>query len=130
MIRKFLPVMVALAAVSATWSQCHAGGRHRTSPDVFHNYYVPPAGCGTTGAQLYLCPRPVPPVVGHTYITYQPLMPHEFLYPHHRTYVRRHPGGGCTTTSVMWTHDLDLFGWLRRPPKVFNAPRWHHKGAH
>jgi hypothetical protein len=56
--------------------------------DLFSNYYVGGSYCGDVPAQLYLSPRPTPPLVGHTYITYQPLMPHEFLYPHSRHYYR------------------------------------------
>jgi len=51
---------------------------------------------------LYPCPVPAPPSVGHTYITYQPLMPHEFLYRHRRTYTRMHPNGRTTRTRVTW----------------------------
>ena len=49
------------------------------APILFYNYYVPPVGCttcgsqGSSGAELYISPRPTPPLVGHTYITYQPL---------------------------------------------------------
>jgi len=71
-------------------------------PDLFYNYYSPP-NCGGVGAELYLSPRPVPAHVGHTYITYQPLMPHEFLYHHHRTYHRYYNGGqGLTRTHVKY----------------------------
>ncbi len=69
--------------------------------DLFYNYYAPTCGDGVS-AQLYVSPRPVPAHVGHTYITYQPLMPHEFLYKHHRTYFRYHPGSGVTKTKVHW----------------------------
>jgi hypothetical protein len=75
-------------------------------PDLFYNYYVPPVACdgtGAVGAQLYISPRPTPPLVGHTYITYQPLMPHEFLYKHHRWYYRDNgPYAGVTRTRVWW----------------------------
>lgn len=71
-------------------------------PDLFYNYWVPPT-CGGVGAELYLSPRPVPAWVGHTYVTYQPLMPHELMYDHHRTYHRYYNGGqGLTRTSVRW----------------------------
>jgi hypothetical protein len=69
--------------------------------DLFYNFYVA-NNCGVP-AQLYIAPRPVPAVVGHTYYTYQPLMPHEFTYPHHRTY--RHwydDGRGFNRTKVVW----------------------------
>ena len=63
-------------------------------PDLFYNYYAWPS-CTGVGAELYVSPRPVPPHVGHTYITYQPLMPHEFLYdapPHVSPLLQRRPG--------------------------------------
>lgn len=74
------------------------------NPDLFYNYFVPP-NCGGVGANLYLSPGPVPPHVGHTYVTYQPFMPHEYLYSHHRTYHRYYDEGrGLTRTHVSWHH--------------------------
>jgi hypothetical protein len=71
-------------------------------PDLFYNYYAWPS-CTGLGAELYVSPIPVPPHVGHTYITYQPLYPHEFMYPHHRTYHRYYNGGqGLNRTKVCW----------------------------
>jgi len=85
-----------------TAEQAQAGNaRQGLSGDLFYNYYVPP-GYGGTGAELYVCPVPTPPLVGHTYFTYQPLLPHEFLYQHHRTYLRSNPGAGWTKTTVKW----------------------------
>jgi hypothetical protein len=86
--------------------------RYYGQPDLFYNYYVPPT-CGGVGAELYLSPRPVPAHVGHTYITYQPLMPHEFLYAHHRTYHRYYNGGqGLTRTHVKYgTSILPNWSW-------------------
>jgi hypothetical protein len=73
-------------------------------PDLFYNYYAWPS-CTGLGAELYLSPRPVPPHVGHTYITYQPLMPHEFMYHHKRTYHRYYNGGqGLNRTHVSYHH--------------------------
>jgi hypothetical protein len=75
-------------------------------PDLFYNYYAWPS-CGGVGAELYLSPRPVPAHVGHTFITYQPLYPHEFLYSHHRTYHRYYNGGqGLNRTKVHWYSPL------------------------
>jgi len=108
MLRNVLPVTIALAVLMVAWSLVPAGtpeaqAAHRRSPnDMFYNYYVPPGWPAGVGAQLYLCPRPTPPLVGHTYITYQPLMPHEFLYKHHRKYWRKNPGAGWTRTSITW----------------------------
>ena len=71
-------------------------------PNLFHNYTVPPA-CGGLGAQAYLSPIPVPGNVGHTYVTYQPFMPHELTYNHDRTYHRYYDDGrGLTRTHVSW----------------------------
>jgi hypothetical protein len=79
-------------------------------PDLFYNYYAWPS-CTGLGAELYVSPRPVPPLVGHTYITYQPLMPHEFMYTHHRTYHRYYNGGqGLNRTHVHYWHSP--FTWL------------------
>ena len=87
----------AAAAITVAWLAADAsaapinGGAEAPTPDVFYNYYVPPVPAGSGpgfGAQLYVAPRPVPPRVGHTWYTYPPFMPHEFLYKHRRHYVR------------------------------------------
>jgi hypothetical protein len=102
--------LVGMAALLAAWnlgpgaaSQARAEViRHSTSGDLFYNYYVPPVGYGSVGAKLYPCPRPTPPLVGHTYITYPPLAPNEFLYRHHRVYWTKHEDAAPTRTSVRW----------------------------
>ncbi len=76
--------------------------RHSAPDDLFHNYYVAPVGPESVGAELYVSPRPTPPMVGHTYITYPPLAPHEFLYKHHRHYRTIHEDAPNTRTSVRW----------------------------
>ena len=71
-------------------------------PDLFYNFYMP-NNCGGVPAQMYIAPRPVPALVGHTYYTYQPFMPHEFTYPHHRTYRRYYDEGrGMTRAKATW----------------------------
>lgn len=76
------------------------------NPDLFANYWAGP-NCGGVSAQLYLAPQPVPAYVGHTFHTYQPLMPHEFLYPHKRTYHRYYDEGrGMNRTSVKWSKSI------------------------
>jgi hypothetical protein len=72
-------------------------------PDIFYNFYNGPTVYGQgTPAQLYISPRPTPPLVGHTWITYPPLMPHEFLYHHHRKYYKYYRNGGFTTSCVKY----------------------------
>ncbi|MEI8070358.1 MAG: hypothetical protein WCI09_02090 [Planctomycetota bacterium] len=77
------------------------GGVQAPTPDVFYNFYASPVAAGNApglGAQLYVSPRPVPPRVGHTWITYPPFMAHEFLYRHHRRYIR--PAGAMGMQTV------------------------------
>jgi len=106
MVLKALRMALTLAVVLVVWnlgfdSNTSAQAWSAYGPAPFANYWVAPDSTGV-GANLYPCPRPTPPVVGQTWITYQPLMPHEFLYKHHRCYHRRHPGGGRTKTLVWW----------------------------
>jgi hypothetical protein len=82
--------------------------RHSAAGDLFYNYYAPPVGACSVGAEMYPCPRPVPPWVGSTYITYQPLMPHEFLYQHHRVYHTEHLSAPPTRTSVHWRSCFEI----------------------
>ncbi len=126
-----LPLWIAVASVVVACSlgsgQARAENRRRTSPDLFYNHYVPPAGCNSVGASIYPSPRPTPPVVGYTYVTYQPLMPHEFMYPHKRHYRRVHPDGGVTRTHVCYSREWLSFPKISRPPKpVFslNFIKW------
>jgi hypothetical protein len=98
-------VGVAVVLLVLTLSPATASAeviRRSTPNDLFYNYYVPPVGPGSVGAELYVCPRPTPPMVGHTYVTYQPLMPHEFMYKHSRHYTTVHPNAPNTRTTVHW----------------------------
>jgi hypothetical protein len=71
-------------------------------PDLFYNYYIGP-GCGTAAAEMYPSPLPTPPLVGHTYYTYQPFYPQEWLYHHHRDYHHYYDyGRGLNRTHVWW----------------------------
>ncbi len=55
----------------------------------------------------YLCPRPVPPVVGYTYITYPPLAPHQFLGGSHcECFKTCNCDGTVTRTSIHYNHCL------------------------
>jgi hypothetical protein len=66
-------------------------------------------GQGGLTAGKYIAPHPVPSHVGHSYRTYEPLMPHEMLYEHDRNYFNYYndysfKGGGpsLNVTSVRW----------------------------
>lgn len=77
-------------------------------PPLTYNHYQPEADMGTIPARLYLAPRPVPPWVGRVYIAYPPMAPHHWMHLHERRYVRTHPDGGMTTTTIYWD-------WRRHP---------------
>lgn len=95
-----LTLAVSLGVPGSARAEDDCTYRNYGRPDLFYNYWVAP-NCGGVGAALYLSPRPIPPHVGHTYITYQPLMPHEFLYHHHRGYHRYYNDGrGLNRTCV------------------------------
>jgi len=107
-----LALMCAGLFSAVDQSSAEAAGRHRCAhcrnvnhagnQDLFYNFYAMQR-CGGNPAQLYVSPLPVPQHVGLTYITYQPMMPHHFLYRHHRTYHRYYNNGrGMTRTSVRW----------------------------
>jgi hypothetical protein len=71
-------------------------------PDLFYNFYVP-GRCGGNPAAMYPAPIPTPPIVGHVYYTYQPFLPHEMMYRHHRHYYNFYDGGrGLNHTTVRW----------------------------
>lgn len=93
-----------IAGLVASAAALIAGGREAQAahPDLFANYYVGPSAYGGMPAQMYVSPRPVPARVGHTWITYQPLMPHELMYKHKRTYYRYYQNGGWTSAHVCW----------------------------
>jgi hypothetical protein len=106
-----LAVAVVLAAASATQAQAEPHcPRHRAwcvpysegyGGDLFYNFYW--QGYCDRPVGIYPTPYPTPPLVGHTYVTYQPLMPHEFLYKHHRSYHSYYNGGrGLNRTMVRY----------------------------
>lgn len=69
-------------------------------PDLFYNNYTQ-GSSNRTNAQMYVSPVPVPPHVGHTYVTYQPFMPEEMLYWHTNRYHNYYDGGrGMNHTKV------------------------------
>ena len=109
--RTRLAMMMCAVITAGLFSQAvHAnpinGGVEAPVPDVFSNYFYPPISPGPypgVGAQLYVSPQPVPARVGHTWVTYPPFMPHEFLYQHRRRYVRCSGAMGMrNVTNAYW----------------------------
>ena len=86
-------VVLLAGSAAASYAQQPYGG--------YYNYVAQPGH----PAALYPSPIYTPPIAGRTYITYAPLMPHEFLYAHSRTYRQRKPaceGGGYTEISIRY----------------------------
>jgi hypothetical protein len=81
-------------------------GKRRVSyqqqKDLFYNYYAQPGPFYNTPSTMYVSPQPVPARVGHTYVTYQPFMPHEYTYRHQRSYYTYNQGSGWTRTNVRY----------------------------
>jgi hypothetical protein len=107
--RSMVYLVIGLGLVLATGNldpnhatRAEAAGGRRTQKELFQNSYVPAVGPESVGAQLYPSPRPTPPSVGQTYITYQPLAPEEFLYRHFRVYKTKHAGAPNTYTTAIW----------------------------
>ena len=96
---------VPLGAGSAEAADGWNGKRHisyQHQKDLFYNYYAQPGPYNGAAAGMYPAPLPVPPNVGHTYVTYQPFMPHEYLYKHARSYYTYNPGSGWRRTNVRY----------------------------
>lgn len=118
MSRRLLVALVALAATTSTvrTAQAVEGLYKRTisyqnKSDLFYNVYEGPNPSGTT-AGAYVSPRPVPPNVGHTYTTYQPLMPHEYMYRHTRSHYAYQQGAGWSRAKIRYrTYGLWLDHW-------------------
>ena len=92
-LRSLRPMLVAalLTAAFALGNSAEAFERTRVYPrnDIAYNYYT---NGPATPAQMYVSPLPAPAWVGHTYITYQPLLPQAWMNPHANRYVRYAPG--------------------------------------
>lgn len=87
---------------------------YQSKNDLFANYQVGPNPSGTA-AQMYVSPQPVPPLVGHTYTTYQPWMPHEYLYKHTRSHYAHVPGSGWSRAKIRYrTGGLLIQDWMHR----------------
>lgn len=73
-------------------------GRGYGRPDLFYNNYTQ-GYANATNAQMYVSPVPVPPNVGHTYGTYQPFYPEEFLYWHKNRFHNYYDNGRGTNRT-------------------------------
>ncbi|WDQ15146.1 hypothetical protein [Rhodopirellula sp. P2] len=77
-------------------------GREYGQPDLFYNYYTQ-GPANAANAQMFVSPVPVPPNVGSTYLTYQPLYPNEMLYWHKDRYHNYYDNGrGMNRTRAIY----------------------------
>ncbi len=109
-------VMVAVVVLGTPREASAELIRHTTSGAPYSGYFVQPGGGSSVGAKMYPCPRPAPPLVGHTYITYEPLNPHEMLYRHSRVYRTSHDDAPPTRTKVRWGTSGAPLSRLLSPP--------------
>jgi hypothetical protein len=119
-----LAVVLAAAILSSLAGDACAQGYGApgwASPEP-NSYAMPAGGEGLTAA-LYPCPRPTPPLVGETYITYSPLAPQEFLYVHHRFFKTHNGDHQVTRTSVTYGHHMML--WPFQPEVTNGVPGLH-----
>lgn len=112
MFTRFTRAGLVLCLAAGIWQSCQTAeaqeGRwkqsisYQSKNDLFANYQVGPNPSGTA-AQMYVSPLPVPAFNGHTYTTYQPWMPHEYLYKHKRSHYAHVPGSGWTRSKVRYS---------------------------
>ncbi len=104
-------VAAVTLVITGTAAESHAqqplpaySGRYwqQTTAPLFSNYYVQPHVCGGVPAQMYISPVPTPAYVGHTNVTNQAFMPHEYMYKHKRIYYKWHRNGGNYTKTKVW----------------------------
>jgi hypothetical protein len=133
----FAIVSVAVSGFVAGNSMAQSSG----TENLYSQYYTQP-GVSIAHAEMYPAPHPVPAHVGHSYYTYQPLMPHEMMYTHSRNYYNFYaspssfycnmcggptyqPGYGMTKTSVRWqngcTHIAPLAGTITPFSRIANC---------
>jgi hypothetical protein len=121
---------MAIALATQAFGQV-ASEQTPLASNFLYNYYTQP-GASQVTAGMYPAPYWSPPNVGHTYYTYQPLMPHEHMYEHRRNYYQyyggpgafyqdqcgAYPGGyGLNKTTVVWQNGASHVG-----PSPLN---WH-----
>lgn len=108
MFNKFLAGAILIACVALVSNSAQAQIEPGNYPNHLFAQYTTQGQGGLTAGK-YIAPHPIPSNVGHSYRTYEPLMPHEMLYEHDRNYFNYYndnsfKGGGpsLNITSVRW----------------------------
>lgn len=106
--RTFFAALAVLATMAMVSQSASAQVGSGNLPNYLFSQYTT-GGQGSITAGMYPAPHPVPAHVGHSYNTYQPLMPHEMMYEHQRNYYNYYNdnsyyggGGSLNVTSVRW----------------------------
>ena len=88
----------------------------RGTQPLFEKYFTQ-GNANQATAGMYISPIGVPGHVGHTYYTYQPFYPHQYLYQHHDRYHSYYDGGrGLNRTHASYM-----------APPVRSSVHWLHK---
>ena len=120
MFRNLLMAAAVVAFMSFAASPVSAQfGTGNSANNLFSQYYTQP-GASAVQAGMYPAPHYVPENVGHSYDTYQPLMPHEMMYQHSRNYYNYYNTGGyygggydsLNKTQVRWQAGANHMGHL------------------
>ncbi len=100
--KRILGVAVLVAAAS-TASTAAAQQYVSVGQQLFANQYTQGYANQAT-AQMYISPVPVPAWVGHTYITYEGLYPHEMMHRHTDRYHSYYDHGrGLNSTKIHYS---------------------------
>jgi hypothetical protein len=131
MIKNILVAVVAVAAIAIVASPAMAQfGNGNSANNLFSQYSTQP-GASLTQAGMYPAPHAVPEHVGHSYYTYQPLMPHEMMYQHSRNYYNYYNTGGyyggndaLNKTQVRWQSGSNHMGPLPFSGAAMQGLKW------
>lgn len=139
---KIRTVVIAVAAAACVGFLTESTQAQGPLTNNLFSQYTTQGSSNLTNAGMYPAPHWVPRKVGHTYNTYQPLMPHEMMYTHSRNYYNfyggadqfyspkyGHHGGGAALnkTSVVWQSGCHHMGPL--PGTMYPFAGLHYKIA-
>jgi hypothetical protein len=133
MVRNFLYATAIVAVWSVSAASVSAQFGDGNSPNnLFSQYYTQP-GASQVTAGIYPAPHWVPGNVGHSYYTYQPLMPHEMMYQHSRNYYNYYNTGGyygapnaLNKTTVRWQSGSNHMGPLPFTGNFAQMAKWRY----
>lgn len=134
MVRNLLLALGCVAGMTMAAAPAAAQFGTGNSPNnLFSQYYTQPGG-SLTQAGMYPAPHHVPSNVGHSYYTYQPLMPHEMMYQHTRNYYNYYNTGGyyggqdaLNRTTVRWQSGTNHMGPMPFSGAAASALKWRYE---